>query len=122
MVRSTSAFVSVPFAYFSNAIRMSGAVAVSGSIVTHRKPMVGGYLSRVPKRLDDWMDRQPVIHAIREYSPSGLSQAEGRAALRDFGVRYVITREDSNVCVEHELNLPRVYEGEGVRIYDVPVG
>ena len=89
----------------------------------HRKPMVGGYLSRVPKRLDDWMDRQPVIHAIYQYSSlSGLSQAEGRAALRDLGVRYVITREVENVCVERELNLPRVYEGEGVRIYEVPAG
>ncbi len=87
----------------------------------HRKPMIGGYLSRVPKRLEDWTDHQPVIHAIQQYSTfSGLGQAAGRAALRDLGVRYVITRETPNLCVERELALPLVYGGEDVRIYEVP--
>lgn len=30
----------------------------------HQRPMIGGYLTRVPQRLDDWVDRQPVLHAI----------------------------------------------------------
>jgi len=30
----------------------------------HRKPMVGGYLSRVPRRLDDWMFAQRILRAI----------------------------------------------------------
>jgi len=88
----------------------------------HRKPMVGGYLSRVPKRLDDWLDRQPSFVLSISIPPCQGSVRQKVARSTRPRVRYVITREVSNVCVERELNLPRVYEGEGVRIYEVPAG
>jgi hypothetical protein len=30
----------------------------------HRKPLVGGYLTRVPQRLDDWLHREPVVRSL----------------------------------------------------------
>jgi hypothetical protein len=103
----------------------------------HRKPMVGGYLTRTPKRLEDWMYEQPVIRSIkwpgqedidwrggarrpRVPLASGLGREAGRDALRRLSIRYVITGDADNFCVEHELELPRTYAGEGVRIYEVP--
>ena len=98
----------------------------------HRKPMIGGYLSRAPRRLDDWMHQQPIVAAIRwpggldtryqrrHAAVSGLGREAGRAALRDLAIRYVITGDTDNLCVQRELELPRVYAGEGVRIYEVP--
>lgn len=53
-------------------------------------------------------------------SESGLGQEGGRKALRDLGVRYVITAAEARLLLEHELRLPVVYEGEGLRIYEVP--
>lgn len=88
----------------------------------HRKPIVGGYLSRVPKRLNDWLQQEPVIRSIidpYEHPACGASREKGRAILRSLAVRYVITRIP-NSCVERELGLPLVYDGEGVRIYEVP--
>jgi hypothetical protein len=51
---------------------------------------------------------------------SGLGRARGRAALRDLAIRYVITADTDNVCIHDELELPEVYRGESVRIYEVP--
>jgi hypothetical protein len=39
---------------------------------------------------------------------------------RDLAIRYVITADTDNVCVQDELELPEVYRGESVRIYEVP--
>jgi hypothetical protein len=50
---------------------------------------------------------------------SGLGAIRGRQALRDLAIRYVITNERPNPCVQEELALPLVYAGEGVRIYEV---
>jgi hypothetical protein len=37
----------------------------------HRKPIIGGYVGRVPKRVEDWLVRQPVLASIA--SPDGWS-------------------------------------------------
>jgi hypothetical protein len=89
----------------------------------HRQPMIGGYLSRAPRRLEDWMRDQPVIRAVKwpELGPrSGLGRDAGRAALRDLGIRWVVTGERGNACVDRELELDAGYVGDGVRIYEVP--
>ena len=51
---------------------------------------------------------------------SGLGRVGGRDALRDLSIRYVVTEEAGNRCVDQELELPLVHAGEGVRIYEVP--
>jgi hypothetical protein len=51
---------------------------------------------------------------------SGLGREQGRAALRDLLIRYVVTGDVDNPCVERELELPLVHHGDGVRIYEVP--
>ena len=33
-----------------------------------------------------------------------------------------MTADQDNACVERELELPEVYRGEGVRIFEVPAG
>ncbi len=53
---------------------------------------------------------------------SGLGRVAGRDALRRLAIRYVITADMDNACVERELDLPEVYRGESVRIYEVPGG
>ena len=96
----------------------------------HRKPMVGGYLSRVPKGLEDWTHEQPVLRSImwpgdewndrRIPAVAGVGRERGRAMLRDLDVRYVITNQRPNICIQQELGLPLIYNGEGVWIYGVP--
>jgi hypothetical protein len=60
----------------------------------------------------------------RQHIPalSGLGRDAGRAALRQLSIRYVVTADQDNACVERELELPEVYRGEGVRIFEVPAG
>ncbi|HEY3445285.1 MAG TPA: PA14 domain-containing protein [Myxococcales bacterium] len=49
-----------------------------------------------------------------------LGRAEGRKALRDIGVKYVVTGFQGNDCLSGPLALPETYRGEGVRIWEVP--
>jgi hypothetical protein len=89
----------------------------------HRQPTVGGYLSRTPRHLDDWMHAHPVIRAVKwpRLGPfSGLGRDGGRAALRALQIRYVVTDAGGNLSVESELELEPIYRAEGVRIYAVP--
>ena len=51
---------------------------------------------------------------------SGLGLQGGRAALRDVAIRYVITGDADNPCIQQELQLPEIYRGSGTRIYAVP--
>lgn len=51
-----------------------------------------------------------------------MGRAEGRQALRELGVRYVVTGPGGNDCLERALELPESYRGEGVRIWEVPAG
>jgi hypothetical protein len=58
--------------------------------------------------------QQPILRT------SGVGRDAGRAALRALAVRYVVLSERRNPCVEDELDLPLVYSGEDVRIFEVP--
>jgi len=49
----------------------------------------------------------------------GLSRESGQAALRDLGVRYVVTGLSNHDCLTEELGLSEVYRGEGVRIWEL---
>lgn len=51
---------------------------------------------------------------------SDLGRTRGRAALRDLEIRYVITADRDNLCVQDELALPEIYRGSDVRVYAVP--
>ncbi|MBI3769060.1 MAG: hypothetical protein HY271_11295 [Deltaproteobacteria bacterium] len=51
---------------------------------------------------------------------SGLGRTQGRAALRQLAIRYVITSDADNSCVERELGLTEIYRGEDVRVYEIP--
>ncbi|MBI5545998.1 MAG: hypothetical protein HY901_19070 [Deltaproteobacteria bacterium] len=49
-----------------------------------------------------------------------IDRAEGRSALRELHVRYVVTGLSGNDCLARKLQLPETYRGEGVRIFEVP--
>jgi hypothetical protein len=109
---------------------ISGDYRMMWHATVHRKPMTGGNLTRVPRRLEQWYWDLPIVRALRRPSyrqakmlqgarSCGLSAEEGKASLRAIGVRFVITGMEGNDCLERELALPEVYKGEGVRIYEL---
>ena len=49
-----------------------------------------------------------------------MGRVEGRRALREIGVKYVVTGYQGNDCLRGPLALPETYRGEGVRIWEVP--
>lgn len=66
---------------------------------------------------------RPGLDATYEQSVdalSGLGRERGRAALRALHVRYVITRDVENLCVQRELELPLVYRDAETWIYELP--
>ena len=83
----------------------------------------GGERRIVPAQVLRAADGRPGLDGeyLQHIPPtSGLGRARGREALRDLAIRYVITPDTDNVCVQNELELPEVYRGESVRIYEVP--
>ncbi len=77
----------------------------------------------VPARVLRTADGRPGLdaHYSQHIPPlSGLGRAGGREALRALSIRYVITPDTDNPCVQKELELPEVYRGEDVRVYEVP--
>jgi hypothetical protein len=77
----------------------------------------------VPARAWRACDGRPGLDApyLQHVPPlSGLGRIQGGEALRRLAIRYVITAEADNPCVQHELELPEIYRGDGVRVYQVP--
>lgn len=50
----------------------------------------------------------------------GLQPGSGRAALREIGVRHLITRLDDGDCAAKELGLEELFAGDGIRLFRVP--
>ena len=67
-------------------------------------------------------DGQPGLRGVylQGSRDCAMERAEGRAALRAIGVRYVVTGWEGNDCAAGNLALPETYRGEGVRIFEVP--
>jgi hypothetical protein len=83
----------------------------------------GGERALVPASVLRAADDSPgldVTYTQHIPATSGLGLQAGRAALRAVAIRYVITGDADNPCVQQELQLPEVYRGSGVRIYAVP--
>ncbi len=48
-----------------------------------------------------------------------LTPEEGRALLREIGVRYVVTGGGGNACAANEIRLRQSWAGAGIRVYEV---
>ncbi len=93
--------------------------------VLHQHPMVDIYLSRTPVRLLRWLDEHPVLGRLRHQTgqPLALSKADARQLLRQQEIRYFVMPDwRRDPTLERDLELPTVYVGEGVRVYEVPAG
>ena len=102
---------------------MSGDVRPLYNGVIHQHPMVDIYLSRTPMHCLDWLDRHPVLGRLRHPTnqPFSLSVEQGRQLLRDEKIRYFVMpyfRRDPTL--ERDLQLPIIYAGDGLLIYEVP--
>jgi PA14 domain len=83
----------------------------------------GGERHIVPRTALRTADGRPGLDAeyVQHIPPlSGLGRTGGREDLRRLGIRYVVTADADNPCVQHELELPERYRGEGIRVYTVP--
>jgi hypothetical protein len=83
----------------------------------------GGERTLVPTSVLRAADGTPGLDvAYTQHFPasSGLGLRGGRAALRDVAIRYVITGDADNPCVQQELQLPEIYRAPGIRVYAVP--
>lgn len=91
--------------------------------VLHGHPLVDVYLSRTPLRLIAWLDDHPILGRLRHptSAPLGLSRAEGRRLLREEKIRYFILPQwRRDATLERDLELPVIYTGEGLRVFEVP--
>jgi hypothetical protein len=91
--------------------------------VLHQHPMVDVYLSRTPMHLLSWLDNHPILGRLRHGRGGSLemSKDEGRALLQREHIRYfVLPSWRREPLLEQELELPVVYVGEGVRVFEVP--
>jgi hypothetical protein len=91
--------------------------------VLHQHPMVDIYLSRTPMHLLNWLNNHPILGRLRKGTGGALemSKDEARALLQREHIRYFVMpswRRDP--LLEQELELPLIYVGEGVRVYEVP--
>jgi hypothetical protein len=91
--------------------------------VLHQHPMVDIYLSRTPMRLLQWLDQHPILGRLRHPTrqPANFTVEEGRQLLREQQIRYFVLPDwRRDATLERDLELPTVYVGEGVRVYEVP--
>jgi hypothetical protein len=85
--------------------------------------MVDIYLSRTPVRLLQWLDQHPILGRLRHPTrqPANFTVEQGRQLLRDEQIRYFVLPDwRRDATLERDLELPTVYVGEGVRVYEVP--
>jgi hypothetical protein len=93
--------------------------------VLHQHPMVDVYLSRTPMHLLNWLNNHPILGPLRRgrSAPLQMTRDEGLALLQREHIRYfVMPSWRREPLLERDLELPLVYAGEGVLVYEVPGG
>jgi hypothetical protein len=101
----------------------SGDVRPLFNAVLHNHPTVDVYLSRTPVPLQQWLDNHPVFSRLRHATPGPfpLTRDQGLQLLRDERIRYFVVPAYARPAVlERDLQLPTIYLGDGLRIYEVP--
>ncbi len=86
----------------------------------HQKPIVGGYISRPPRKALDFLDETPIISTLMRGKPAPPSDQINDALLQlmEYNIRYIITHNDRHrAFLEEVLSLPKVYDAEGIKVY-----
>ncbi|MCZ6679477.1 MAG: hypothetical protein O7E52_19785 [Candidatus Poribacteria bacterium] len=87
----------------------------------HKKPIVGGHVSRLPQKASDFLEETPIIATLmRGGTPPPSDQIDDALAmLGEYNIRYVITHNDQHQpFLEDVLMLMNVYDQEGIKVYD----
>ncbi len=103
-------------------LRLTAYATPAGARVRFEWTPPGGQRAIVPASALRTADGRHGLDAVYHQTiprDCGVDRATGRALLRELDVRYVVTHL-ANPCVEEGLGLPLTYEGEDVRIYEVP--
>ncbi|MGH8187624.1 MAG: hypothetical protein ACREUC_13775, partial [Steroidobacteraceae bacterium] len=121
--REPGMVLELPFGY-RDGFGMRGRfdeVALLGQTV-HRKPIVGGFLARVPPAVDDLYQHNVTIDSFRRISAgqnaAGPSCEHALADLRAAGVRYVIVAASYSQSVKG-LPLVRLLDEGGQALYEL---
>ena len=98
----------------------SGAVTLYLATI-HKKPLVGGYVSRPSERALNFLRETPVIKDLMGTGKTGAEDIAktAREVFSKYNIRYVITHSGAyRDFLEKELGLKIHYEDELIRVYD----
>ena len=97
----------------------SGAVTLYLATI-HRKPLVGGYVSRPSQKALNFLNETPVIKDLMAGGKTESADIAGtaREVFSKYNIRYIITHNDAyRDFIEGQLGLEVHYEDELVRVY-----
>lgn len=88
----------------------------------HKKPLVGGYVSRPSQKALDFLKETPIIKDLMGYGVTETADISGTArdVFQKYNIRYIITHNDDyRNFIENGLNLDTYREDGSVRVYTV---
>jgi len=97
----------------------SGAVTLYLATI-HKKPLVGGYVSRPSERAHNFLRETPVINELMGYGKTESQDIPGTARdiFSKYNIRYVITHSDDyKDFLEEKIRLKVHYEDKLIRVY-----
>jgi hypothetical protein len=97
----------------------SGAVTLYLATI-HKKPLVGGYVSRPSQKALNFLNETPVIKDLMAVGKTESADIAGtaREVFSKYNIRYIITHNDAyRDFIEGQLGLEVHYEDELVRVY-----
>lgn len=88
----------------------------------HHKRLIGGYVSRYPKRGVEFLQTTPVIMTLKANipTPTGKKKLEdiGQEIFQRYNIKYIITHTDQyQNFIENGLRLPLVYQEKTMKVY-----
>ena len=90
--------------------------------VLHGHPMVDIYLSRTGMSRLDWLDHHPILGRLRHPTngPLPITREQALQLLQEQQIRYfVLPQWRRDATLERDLQLPVIYQGDGVRVFQV---
>lgn len=87
----------------------------------HKKPIVGGYISRSPKRALRFLEETPIIATLINGKPALPTNQvdDALSTLAAYNIRYVITHNNEHrAFLEELLRLEKIHDLDGIKVYD----
>ncbi|MFC1498005.1 hypothetical protein ACFLS1_06005 [Verrucomicrobiota bacterium] len=88
----------------------------------HEKPIVGGYVSRLPVKTMGFLYQTPIISTLICGTPSPAPEKldEAIATLREYNIRYILTHNNRHrKFLEQTLRLKKIYDQQHLQVYDL---